>query len=379
MEIFERIQNEYFEKKPFISSLKNDEIIEFNSTDFQEILIRLIDKSPESIQVTKQGKLVFPNLLTKRITYTEIINNYREGATITINFISSFNNSLGLLCEKLEKIFECPIECSAFLTPPNVQGFSPHFDSAEVFLIQVEGSKNWKIYPPIINFPLENQKAVVSDNIFKSVPILETNLIKNSILYIPRGFIHYGFSDGREASLHITFGLVLNRKYELATLFLEELATLFPSFRESIKYSEITRENIYDIIFNAFHCFENVDLIDEAIDKVKDKIAENRINQTFIQPDNDLLWHPSIETKLDAGFRKRKNLKFNLKKGYLIYSSLNGTKSISIPDSAFNIVVSIMNSKTFSIKTLTTNNDFEIEIVQKIISKFLIENIIVKI
>jgi len=33
------------------------------------------------------------------------------------------------------------------LTPPGSQGFAPHFDDIEAFVIQLEGKKRWRLYP----------------------------------------------------------------------------------------------------------------------------------------------------------------------------------------------------------------------------------------
>ena len=35
-----------------------------------------------------------------------------------------------------------------YLTPAGTQGFAPHYDDIEAFLLQLEGSKHWKIYQP---------------------------------------------------------------------------------------------------------------------------------------------------------------------------------------------------------------------------------------
>ena len=34
------------------------------------------------------------------------------------------------------------------LTPPGTQGFAPHWDDIEAFVIQLEGKKHWRVYEP---------------------------------------------------------------------------------------------------------------------------------------------------------------------------------------------------------------------------------------
>lgn len=37
--------------------------------------------------------------------------------------------------------------CS-YLTPAGSQGFAPHYDDIEAFVMQLEGKKKWKLYHP---------------------------------------------------------------------------------------------------------------------------------------------------------------------------------------------------------------------------------------
>lgn len=34
----------------------------------------------------------------------------------------------------------------SYLTPPGTQGFAPHYDDIEAFVLQLEGKKKWKLY-----------------------------------------------------------------------------------------------------------------------------------------------------------------------------------------------------------------------------------------
>ena len=35
-----------------------------------------------------------------------------------------------------------------YLTPSNSQGFAPHYDDIEAFVLQLEGKKHWRLYSP---------------------------------------------------------------------------------------------------------------------------------------------------------------------------------------------------------------------------------------
>ena len=48
----------------------------------------------------------------------------------------------------LEEYFGCGGGCNAYLTPAHCQGFAPHFDDVDAFILQVEGTKRWRLYAP---------------------------------------------------------------------------------------------------------------------------------------------------------------------------------------------------------------------------------------
>ena len=43
------------------------------------------------------------------------------------------------------------------MTPPQNQGFSAHYDTHDVFVLQVAGSKRWVVHPPVLADPLPGQ------------------------------------------------------------------------------------------------------------------------------------------------------------------------------------------------------------------------------
>ena len=91
-----------------------------------------------------------------------------------------------------------------YLTPPEAQGFAPHWDTHDVFVLQISGAKRWSIHDTRVRLPLRGQRfergtppGEVSD---------EFELGPGSAVYLPRGLMHSARSTG-EASLHVTLGL----------------------------------------------------------------------------------------------------------------------------------------------------------------------------
>lgn len=64
-------------------------------------------------------------------------------------YFKTYIPKLHLLNASLQEYFHCFVGANSYLTPPNSQGFAPHYDDIEAFILQVEGKKLWKIYSPM--------------------------------------------------------------------------------------------------------------------------------------------------------------------------------------------------------------------------------------
>ena len=49
----------------------------------------------------------------------------------------------------LEREFSTRFQANIYLTPGNAQGFHPHYDSHDVFVVQLQGTKRWRVWAPI--------------------------------------------------------------------------------------------------------------------------------------------------------------------------------------------------------------------------------------
>lgn len=137
---------------------------------------------------------------------------FGNGATIRIRAIERFQQSLGELCRNLEQEFSFPVRANLYCTPANSRGFDLHFDTHEVFVLQVLGKKQWQIFEPI-SLPLESVPARSGGKTSQDIDeaeagplLLEALLEPGDCLYLPRGFVHR--ADSRdEPSVHLTIGI----------------------------------------------------------------------------------------------------------------------------------------------------------------------------
>ncbi len=129
-----------------------------------------------------------------------------------------------------------PVQINAYVTPPQNQGFDPHYDVHDVFVLQVAGRKKWTVHRPVVDDPLANQpwdarRAEVQARAAEE-PIFETVLEPGDAVYLPRGTIHAAQALG-ELSIHLTVGVHPLTRYDLVKHLLEAVQD-DPALRASL-------------------------------------------------------------------------------------------------------------------------------------------------
>ncbi|KMO78235.1 cupin domain-containing protein [Mycolicibacterium chlorophenolicum] len=103
-----------------------------------------------------------------------------------------------------------PVQANAYITPPDNQGFDPHYDVHDVFVLQVSGDKRWIVHEPVHTDPLPSQpwtdhRAAITAR-GAQPPVIDTVLTAGDVLYLPRGWVHSARS-GDTTSIHLTIGV----------------------------------------------------------------------------------------------------------------------------------------------------------------------------
>jgi ribosomal protein L16 Arg81 hydroxylase len=167
-----------------------------------------------------------------RLDITRVYQLFGEGATITLAFLDNVIPALALFCRSLEGEFTFPFQANVYLTPAGAQGAKPHYDTHDVFVLQVAGSKKWTIYGTPLESPLPGQDfdSAVHE---RGTPTWDFELNAGDVAYIPRGVVHDARST-ETVSLHITAGVL---RYTWAELLLELVANASlhdPAFRKAL-------------------------------------------------------------------------------------------------------------------------------------------------
>lgn len=159
---------------------------------------------------------------------------FADGATVIFAALHNRHEPLRRLCAALSRQAGRRTQTNIYLTPPSSQGFKPHWDSHDVFVMQVEGSKRWRFYEGSADRPFPGQHFDPEEHLPGPVEA-EVTVTAGDTLYIPRGIMHAAKSLD-ETSLHITLGLHAYTWAEFAGQCLAEAAARRPEWREDLPF-----------------------------------------------------------------------------------------------------------------------------------------------
>lgn len=135
----------------------------------------------------------------------QVFASFNAGSTIVLQMLQHSVPGFGLSANALERWLESNVQLSAFITPPDAQGFTPHYDTYGFFAIQLFGEKKWHLYDKTPQLPLRDDRD--SSTPWTSVAATaELTLTPGDVLFIPRGLYHSA-NTSAESSVHMTVGI----------------------------------------------------------------------------------------------------------------------------------------------------------------------------
>lgn len=195
--------NEFYEKEPLHLS-KDHILLSFSESDLSSLIRATAESHPLRLRANLNGRVLAPPRAASPTELCEWANEvHANGATLVINYIESLEPRSRSFATALGKSLNARVTLTVFITPKDAQGFPPHFDTLDVFVFQVKGSKNWRLGSTAIQLPTLRQGYLI-DYKGEKPPVKQLiTMVAGDVLYIPRGLVHWA-STSDEASMHIT-------------------------------------------------------------------------------------------------------------------------------------------------------------------------------
>jgi ribosomal protein L16 Arg81 hydroxylase len=125
-----------------------------------------------------------------------------DGATLILYSVEDLCPAVRSLSESFRDVLQARNHVNLYASWRSENGFDLHWDSHEVMVLQLHGRKQWQIFAPTQEAPLD----VGVPPRPSGPPTWSGMLNAGDVLYLPRGWWHVA-NAVNEPSLHLTFGI----------------------------------------------------------------------------------------------------------------------------------------------------------------------------
>ena len=128
------------------------------------------------------------------------------GCTVALRAVNLRSTTAANVAAAVSAELGLPCGANLYVTPPHAQGLAVHFDDHDVVVLQLAGSKAWRVYPAECGARLPRLFSARTAPRCDGAAPTEHMLSAGDVLYIPRGFPHAAAT--REgASTHLTLAI----------------------------------------------------------------------------------------------------------------------------------------------------------------------------
>lgn len=127
-----------------------------------------------------------------------------EGATLVIDEADRHLDPVRTLAEAFESALAAWSRVNLYASWRTTRGFETHWDDHDVFVLQVQGEKIWRVLGPTRAWPTRDD--TVLDEVPPEAPLWTGRITEGDLLFIPRGWwhdAHVSAEDDGRGSIHL--------------------------------------------------------------------------------------------------------------------------------------------------------------------------------
>lgn len=295
-----RFLAEHWENEPLLIARDDSRYYAslFSAAELESIL-QYARPGPHDVRVVRDQVELAPDRyrhLDGGINMNQLYKAYGEGNTVVINGLQRFAPRLARLGLELQDLLNFAVEFNAYLTPSRSQGLHPHFDTHDVFVLQIEGTKTWHLYGAAEHCPLLATFQPVIPVATLPEPSRVVELSAGDLLYVPRGHVHDALTTSKH-SLHITIGIYPTQWLDLLVTALTNLSLTDLRFRRALPVGYLNHPSRRDEVATGMHELIKVFADKASSDLVFDVLTDQLIRKTTPVADEQFA---SVETAVAA-------------------------------------------------------------------------------
>lgn len=208
-----------------------------------------------------------------QVVASRLLDGYRNGSTLVLSQANRRLPTLADFCRRMQAGFAMRCQTNVYLSPAGQQGFRPHYDSHDVFILQVQGKKTFQFYAGGPDLPANHHRF---DPERHQPGDAEGSIALNAgdTLYIPRGVMHDAIAHPDDASLHITLGLFPLTTMDVLQALLQHAEPELRALRQSVA--------------GAHDMHRDSDLHQQLQQALTETLTEERIAHALVQLRDDI-------------------------------------------------------------------------------------------
>jgi ribosomal protein L16 Arg81 hydroxylase len=174
-----------------------------------------------------------------RLSAEALTKELRDGATLVLDAVDELYEPLTELAARLERFFRVRVQINAYAGWRTSRGFDLHWDDHDVFILQVAGRKDWRVYGETRHAPLVSDVASAPKP--TGEPLWAATLTAGDLLYIPRGWWHVALPLD-EPTLHLTVGIHNRTGLDLLRWLVDETRACESVRRDLPRFADKTQQ-----------------------------------------------------------------------------------------------------------------------------------------
>ncbi|HEX7349982.1 cupin domain-containing protein [Brachybacterium sp.] len=223
----EQFAREHWGERPLLTHSPSGFEDLFSAEAADELIAQRALRTP-FVRMASEGAVLSPSRFTSsggtgaevgdQLDSAKVLQEFAAGATLVLQGLHRTWGPIGDFTRDLVRDLGHPAQVNAYITPASSRGFDPHYDTHDVFVLQIAGTKRWSIHEPVHRHPLADQpwtdhRDAVAEAA-RRPPHIDQVFEPGDVLYLPRGWLHSAVAEGG-TSIHLTIGLRATTRQDL--------------------------------------------------------------------------------------------------------------------------------------------------------------------
>ncbi len=213
----------------------------------------------------------------KRVIKRAFYETMASGGTLVMNRLEVKSSKIRRLCMSVAELCGRKTIANGYVTKFGSGSFGKHWDTHDVFAVQLFGRKRWRLFKPTMELPTRNQTSKNVKETCPVTPIFDAILEQGDILYVPRGWWHEVLPIGEE-TFHLAIGVHGPNLIDYATWCCSKYLADFVECRKSANFHDSSSNDLDSVARIIANVVSNPLVFEEY---QRTLITQERLNTPF--------------------------------------------------------------------------------------------------